>query len=134
MEFCFAKFWNRVKQKNPFFSFSITNFIIIHTRSQTLSHYEFTQVFFKWAIPGIHFLFFCPRPRNYSSCFCLRPKAKDLGITCVVVLGFFFWSMLYQLPPPCYPFIFFSLTPPSPTIIYLPTYTYLPPSSNSFHP
>ena len=44
--------------------------------------------------------------------FCLRPKAKDLGITWVVVLvGFFIWSMPYQLPPPCYPqnFIFLPL-------------------------
>ena len=36
-------------------------------------------------------------------CFCLRPKAKDLGITWVVlVVEFFVWSMHYQLPPPCY--------------------------------
>ena len=36
--------------------------------------------------------------------FCLQPKAKDLGIIWVVlVLGFFVWSMLYQLSPPCYP-------------------------------
>ena len=37
--------------------------------------------------------------------FCLWPKAKDLGITRVVV-GFFIWSMPYQLPPPCYPQFF----------------------------
>ena len=37
---------------------------------------------------------------------CLRPKAKDLVITRVVVLGFFVWSMPYQLPPPCYPQFF----------------------------
>ena len=37
---------------------------------------------------------------------CLRPKAKDLGITRVVVLVFFVWSMPYQLPPPCYPQFF----------------------------
>ena len=49
------------------------------------------------------------RPRNYSSCCCcLRPNAKDLVITRVVVvvlvvLGFFVWSMPYQLTPPCYP-------------------------------
>ena len=30
----------------------------------------------------------------------LRPKAKDLGITRVVVLGFFVWSMPYKLSPP----------------------------------
>ena len=36
-------------------------------------------------------------------CFCLRPKAKDLVITQNVVLGFFFWSMPYQIPLPCYP-------------------------------
>ena len=36
--------------------------------------------------------------------FCLQPKAKDVGITWVVVLvGFFICSMHYQLPPPCYP-------------------------------
>ena len=40
--------------------------------------------------------------------FCLRPKAKDLGFTWVVVLvvvdlGFFVQSMHYELPPPCYP-------------------------------
>ena len=33
----------------------------------------------------------------------LRPKAKDQGITWVVVLGFFIWSIYYQLPPLCYP-------------------------------
>ena len=38
---------------------------------------------------------------------CLRPKAKDLGITRVVVLvGFFVWSMPDQLPPLCYPHFF----------------------------
>ena len=41
------------------------------------------------------------RPSHY---YCLRPKAKDLGITwVVVVLGFFIWSMLYQLPPLWHP-------------------------------
>ena len=41
--------------------------------------------------------------------YCLRPKAKDLGITWVVVLvlvGFFVRSMPYQLTPPCYPQFF----------------------------
>ena len=33
------------------------------------------------------------RPRNYSSCCCLRLKAKDLGITRVDVVGFFISSM-----------------------------------------
>ena len=45
-----------------------------------------------------------------ASCdYCLRPKAKDLRITRVVVLvGFFVWSVPYQLPPLCYPqFIYF---------------------------
>ena len=58
-------------------------------------------------------------------CFCLEPKAKDLGIIWVVILllipGFFVWSMLYQLPPTCYPFIF-------PTLFhtYILTYPYIP--------
>ena len=43
--------------------------------------------------------------------FCLQLKAEDLGITWVVVLGFFVWSLHYQLSPPCYPFIFPFLTP-----------------------
>ena len=34
---------------------------------------------------------------------CMRPKAKDLGITWFVVVVFFVWSKHYQLPPPCYP-------------------------------
>ena len=89
---------------------------------------------------------------NMGAYFCLRPKAKDLEITwVVVVLGFFIWSMLYQLLPPCYPFIFPSLchfslpslshtslflTPPSPSLsltIYIntPTYVYLP--SSTYH-
>ena len=45
----------------------------------------------------------------YIISFCLRPRAKDLGITrvvVVVVLGFFVWSMPYQLPPLCYPQFF----------------------------
>ena len=45
-----------------------------------------------------------------ASCdYCLRPKAKDLRITRVVVLvGFFVWSVPYQLPPLCYPqFLYF---------------------------
>ena len=33
---------------------------------------------------------------------CLRPKAKDIGFTYVVVPGFFVWSM-----PPCYPLFLF---------------------------
>ena len=39
-------------------------------------------------------------PYNNLS-FCLWPKAKDLGITRVVVVlvGFFVWSMPYHLPP-----------------------------------
>ena len=78
---------------------------------------------------------------------CCQPNALDLGITWIVFLGFFIWSMVDQLPPPCYPFISplsLSLLPPSPSISllprpnsrlshsslslppYLPTYAYLP--------
>ena len=41
----------------------------------------------------------------WSSNYCLLPKAKDLNITgfVVVLLGFFIWSMHYQLPTLCYP-------------------------------
>ena len=38
---------------------------------------------------------------SFGNC-CLRPKAKDLGITQVAV-GFFIWSMPYQLQPLCLP-------------------------------
>ena len=53
-------------------------------------------------------------------------KAKDLGITWVVVLGFIVWSMHYQLPPPCYSFIF-----PSLSLLLLPPYLIPPPMFHS---
>ena len=67
--------------------------------------------------------------------YCLRPKAKDLGITrvvaVVIVLGFFIWSMPYQLPPPCYPpfFKYFKSIHPS---IHPHIYLFINPSSSIF--
>ena len=65
----------------------------------------------------------------------MRHKAKDLGINWVVVLGFFVWSVHYQLPPPCYPYFYFCfyffiyyfsfLSLPKYHSIYLSIYHYL---------
>ena len=70
----------------------------------------------------------------YFNYYCLRLKAEDLGITwvVVVVLGFFVWSLHYQLQPPCFPFIFTYISPsplsltPFSTYVNLPSSTYLP--------
>ena len=66
----------------------------------------------------------------WSYCFCLRPKAKDLGLSWVIVvlnlvlvdLGFFALSILYQLQPLCFPS--FSLISPTLSL----TFPSLPPS------
>ena len=68
--------------------------------------------------------------------FCLGPKAKDLGITGVVVVlvRFFVWFMPYQLPPPCYPkfFKFFKLSLYLSISIYLSIYISINPFSSIF--
>ena len=58
------------------------------------------------------------RPYN-----CLWPKAIDLGFTWVVVLGFFVWSMLYQIPSHFY--LPMSTYQHQPTYIYLSLYNRL---------
>ena len=73
------------------------------------------------------------RDHFYMSYFCLRPKAKDLGITWVVVLGFFVWSMLYQLPPAWHSH-YFSPPPLSHNSLFLPLSLSLLPVSLSLLP